>query len=42
MDGFGIYTWQDGRMYEGYYKKDKKHGKGVYTWADGRRYDGEW
>ena len=42
MDGFGIYTWQDGRKYEGQYKKDKKHGNGVYTWADGRKYDGEW
>ena len=42
MDGYGVYTWLDGRKYEGQYKKDKKHGNGVYTWADGRKYDGQW
>jgi len=24
MDEFGIYVWQDGRRYEGFYKEDKK------------------
>lgn len=42
MHGKGIYTWKDGRKYEGDYTMDKKHGQGVYTWADGRRYDGQW
>ena len=42
MDEFGIYTWQDGRMYEGFYKEDKKHGFGVYTWSDKKRYAGWW
>lgn len=42
MDGYGTYTWKDGRKFEGHYVKDKKHGRGVYTWADGRKYDGEW
>ena len=42
MDGYGVYTWKDGRKYEGQYLKDKKHGKGVYTMTDGRKYDGEW
>jgi hypothetical protein len=42
MDEFGIYTWQDGRMYEGFYKEDKKHGFGVYTWSDLKRYAGWW
>lgn len=42
MDEFGIYTWQDGRMYEGFYKDDKKHGWGVYTWSDQKRYAGWW
>jgi len=36
MHGKGIYTWKDGRRYEGKYQFDKKHGYGVYTWADGR------
>jgi hypothetical protein len=36
MHGRGIYTWRDGRRYEGSYLNDRKHGYGVYTWADGR------
>lgn len=42
MDGIGVYTWQDGRRYEGEYKDDKKHGFGIYTWSDGRMYSGYW
>ena len=42
MEGMGIYTWQDGRMYKGQYKDDKKHGYGVYSWADQRLYQGMW
>jgi len=37
-----VYSWQDGRRYEGGYLKDKKHGYGCYTWADGRKYSGMW
>lgn len=29
-------------MYEGEWKKDKRHGRGTGIMADGRRYDGEW
>lgn len=36
MHGKGIYTWIDGRRYEGEYYNDKKHGFGNYIWADGR------
>jgi hypothetical protein len=42
MHGYGRYTWEDGRKYDGQYLNDKKHGKGVYIWSDGRKYDGEW
>lgn len=42
MHGGGVYTWQDGRKYEGEYQYDKKHGSGTYVWADGRKYEGEW
>lgn len=42
MDDFGIYTWQDGRQYEGFYFDDKKHGYGIYTWSDSKRYAGWW
>ena len=37
-----MYTWADGRKYEGEYKDDKKHGYGVYIWADLRQYSGWW
>lgn len=42
MHGKGVYTWSDGRRYEGEYNNDKKEGYGIYTWADGRRYQGYW
>ena len=42
MHGYGVYKWNDGRKYEGYYLNDKKHGLGKYTWADGRIYLGYW
>ena len=40
--GQGVYTWPDGRKYEGAYENDKKAGFGIYTWADGRKYEGFW
>ena len=42
MNGFGRYTFVDGRRYEGQYFNDKKHGYGVYSWPDGRVYKGYW
>lgn len=28
QDGFGIFTWADGRRYEGYWSKGNQHGFG--------------
>ena len=42
MHGKGVYSWKDGRKYEGDYNQDKKEGFGIYTWANGRKYVGEW
>jgi hypothetical protein len=42
MHGSGVYTWKDGRRYEGGYSLNKKHGKGTYTYSDGSKYSGEW
>jgi hypothetical protein len=53
MHGKGVYSWKDGRKYEGEYKFDKKDGYGIYAWldslitdlsfrADGRKYEGNW
>jgi len=38
----GCYTWADGRVYQGLYRDDKKHGFGIYKWTDGRYYEGFW
>lgn len=40
MDGKGIYKWADGRMYEGEYKNDKKHGLGILRWPGGKTHKG--
>jgi hypothetical protein len=42
MQGKGVFTWPDGRKYEGEYLNDKKHGFGIFTFKDGRVYEGEW
>jgi len=42
MEGYGKFTWIDGRIYEGEYLADKKHGHGVFTWPDGKKYEGNW
>ena len=36
----GIYTWKDGRKYEGEFKDNFKYGYGIYEWGDGRKYEG--
>jgi len=30
MEGEGLFTWTDGRTYQGQYKDDKKEGLGVF------------
>jgi hypothetical protein len=42
MEGYGIFTWTDGRRYEGQYIDDMKEGNGTFFWPDGRKYEGEW
>ena len=42
MNGKGIFKWPDGKIFEGYYKNDKKEGYGIFKWADGRIYKGMW
>ena len=42
MHGFGVFTWGDGKRYEGDYKNGVKHGKGKMSDAKGNNYDGEW
>ena len=41
MNGYGVYTWADGMIYEGEFKDDKKNGHGIFTWADGSKFKGQ-
>lgn len=38
----GIYSWLDGRRYEGEWVKNNMEGVGCYIWSDGRKYEGEY
>merc|ERR1719296_134583 len=42
MHGKGLFSWSDGRTYEGEYTRDQKEGLGVFRWPDGRQYEGQW
>jgi len=42
MHGRGVYTFPDGRKYEGMYVNDKKSGYGIYTKKSGKLYEGCW
>ena len=42
MQGLGKFTWPDGRVYEGEYFMDKKHGQGTCVWPNGKKYTGGW
>ena len=42
MEGYGVFTWNDGRIYKGNYLNDKKEGFGDFYWPDGRCYKGNW
>lgn len=37
--GEGAYFFANGDIYDGDWKKGKKHGYGMYTYSDGKRYD---
>ena len=38
----GVYSWLDGRQYEGEWIKNNMEGVGIYSWSDGRLYEGEY
>ena len=42
MHGYGVFTWPDGRKYEGEYVNDHKVGQGSFYWPNGRIYKGGW
>ena len=34
--GFGVFTWKDGKRYEGYWDDGKQHGQGCFTDKNGK------
>lgn len=41
MSGVGYFVWPDGRIYEGEWNANTKHGKGTYYFANGQIYKGD-
>ena len=42
MHGRGVYTFNDGRVYDGEFVNAHKSGHGYYLWPDGSYYRGRW
>lgn len=42
MSGSGIYRWADGRVFEGEFSDDNRHGLGVEIGANGAKTHGRW
>ena len=42
MHGEGVFTYDNGDVYEGGWRHGAKDGYGVYTWPSGARYAGQW
>ncbi|GBG25695.1 Phosphatidylinositol 4-phosphate 5-kinase 5 [Hondaea fermentalgiana] len=36
------HTYPSGNVYEGQWKRNKRHGRGTLTWTDGTTYTGDW
>lgn len=41
-DGFGVYVWDTGEKYEGYWKNKLRNGMGTNFYPSGNKYVGEW
>jgi len=42
MEGFGLYSMQEGRQYLGEFKENNRHGIGVQIFSDGNGMYGTW
>jgi hypothetical protein len=38
MDGYGEFSWQDGKKYIGFYSNDKKEGFGIFYWQSSQKF----
>ncbi len=41
-NGYGIYTWDSGERYEGYWQNGKRNGQGTNYFSNGAEYSGNW
>jgi hypothetical protein len=41
-EGYGVYTWKNGTVYAGEFKKDLMNGLGIIRLQNGDVYEGEW
>ena len=37
VNGYGVYVWDSGEKYEGYWKNDKRNGYGVNNFSNGAK-----
>lgn len=43
MEGYGVYKWRNGNVYDGYWKQNKKDGQGKMTFLEEEKvYEGQW
>ena len=42
MDGYGVFTWSNGNIFEGYIHNAKRCGFGKLIHADGKVEEGNW
>jgi hypothetical protein len=40
INGYGKYTWTNGKIYEGEWLENKMSGEGKMSWPDGKMYEG--
>lgn len=42
QDGYGIYAYEGGGRYEGYFRNGFRDGEGTFSWANGDKFIGTW
>lgn len=42
MSGRGVFKWNDGKIYEGEFKRNKMHGQGAIFYPNGQMAKGFW
>lgn len=41
-NSYGVYKWESGEKYEGYWDTGKRNGEGTNYWTSGEKYTGKW